>query len=327
LITRRQWLAIGGGVFVLPLFAVAQQKVWRVGILSLTKAPASIEGERFMGFVRGMRELGYVEGKNLSITWRFADNSNERMAAMAAELAQSQVDAIVTLGVPPTAAAKKVTTTIPIVMGTATDPLGAGLVASLGRPGGNITGLSNAAADITPKHLELLMAVLPKLARVGVLANSDTSSNATMVKGLAANAAAVKVAIASADARTPQQIDAAVAQLAHAGAQALIVLLSPLFNDYRAQIAQLSLKHRLPSVSGLWQYAEAGGLLTYGPNLAEHFHRAATYVDKIFKGAKPGELPIEQPTTFELSINRKTAQALRLTIPQEVMLRATTVIG
>ena len=325
--TRRQVLALGGGVLALPFVAFAQQRVWRIGILSLTAAPSSVDAERYGSFVRGMRELGYVEGKNLTVVWRFAENSNERMAAMAAELVQSQVDAIVTLGVPPTAAAKKATTTIPIVMGTATDPLGAGLIASLGRPGGNVTGLSNAAADISLKHLELLRTLVPKLGRVGVLANADTSSNATMLKDIAAGAGAVKISIAAADARTRQEIDSAVAQLAATGAGAMIVLLSPLFNDHRAHIAQLSLKHRLPSVSSVWEYAEAGGLLTYGPNLAEQIHRAATYVDKIFKGAKPGELPVEQPTTYEMTINRKSAQALGVRIPQELLLRANKVIG
>ncbi len=324
---RRQLLTAGGIALAAPLQTFAQQKVWRVGVLSLTAAPSSVDAERFATFVTGMRELGYVEGRNLAITWRFADNSIQRMAAMAAELVQSKVDVIVTLGVPPTAAAKKVTSTIPIVMGTATDPLGAGLVTSLGRPGGNITGLSNAATDISSKHLELLMAVVPKLARVGILTNGDTSSNATMVNGITTSARAVKVTALPVDARSPQQIDAAIAEMASAGAGAVIVLLAPLFNDQRIQIAQVCMKHRLPSVSSVWQYADAGGLMNYGPNLAEHFHRSATYVDKILKGAKPGDLPIEQPTSYELVINRKIAQTLKVTIPQEVLLRATRVIG
>ena len=319
-------LSAGAASFILPRLALAQTaKVWRVGVLTLTAAPSAVDAERYSGFVRGMRELGYVEGKNLSITWRFADNSQERMGTMAAELVQSNVDVIVTLGVPPTAAAKRATTTIPIVMGTSTDPLSAGLVASLSRPGGNITGLSNAATDMSLKHFELMTTVVPKLTRIGVLSNPATSTNATMVREIGARAQAAKVSIVQADAQTPQQIDSAVAQLASTGA--MVVLLSPLFNDYRARIAELALKYRLPSVSSIWQYAEAGGLLNYGPNLAAHFHRAATYVDKIFKGAKPGDLPIEQPTTYEMIVNRKTAQALRIAVPQELLLRADKVIG
>ena len=325
---RREILSLGAASLILPRFAFAQsQKVWRVGVLTLTAPPASLEAERYSGFIRGMRELGYVEGKNLSITWRFADNSAERMAAMAAELVQSKVDLILTLGVPPTAAAKRATASIPIVMGTSTDPLSSGLVTSLSHPGGNITGLSNAASDLSLKHLELMTDVVPKLTRIGVLSNPATSTHATMVRDIGARAQGTKVSVVTADAETPQQIDSAVAQLASAGAGAVIVLLSPLFNDYRGRIAELALKHRLPSVSSVWQYADSGGLLNYGPNLASHFHRAATFVDKIFKGTKPGDLPIEQPTTYEMIINRKTAQALRLMLPQALLLRADRVIG
>ena len=307
--------------------AHAQGKVWRVGFLSQGSRPGAIERDRLFGFSHGMRELGYVEGRNLQIDWRFAENSNERLAALAAELVQSKVDVIVTAGVPPTAAARKATATIPIVMGTATDPVAAGLVSSLSHPGGNITGLTNIAVDISAKHLDLLRMVLPKLTRVGVMSNPDTSTNAAMVTRLGASARELKVSTVVADARTPEEIDAAIAQIAHAGAGGLIVLLSPLFNDRRAQIAETALRHRLPSISSVWQYAEVGGLINYGPNLGEHFRRAATYVDKIFKGAKPGDLPIEQPTTYETFINRKTAQALRVTIPQELLLRADKVIG
>jgi putative ABC transport system substrate-binding protein len=324
--TRRNLLVVGACALAAPRIARAQAqgKVWRVGVLSLTSRPPSTDADRLGAFTRGMRELGYIEGKNLVMEWRFADNSNERMAQMAAELVQMKPDVIVTLGVPPTAALKKLTTTIPIVMGTATDPLGAGLVASLSHPGGNITGTSNVAVDISPKHLDILMTVLPKLSRVGVLSNPDTSSNAAMVKSV--TAAAKKASIITAEATTPQQIESAFAEFARSGTGAVIVLLAPLFNDQRQQIAQLALKARLPSISAVWGYAEAGGLIAYGPNLAQHFHRAATFVDKILKGAKPGDLPIEQPTTYETAVNRKTAQALRVTIPQELLLRADKVI-
>ncbi len=269
-----------------------------------------------------MRELGYVEGKNLVIEWRFADGNNERMAAMASELAQMNVDVIVTAGVPPTAAVKKATTTIPIVMGTATDPLGSGLVQSLARPGGNITGLSNVAVDISPKHLEMLIAVAPRLSRVGVLLNPDTSSHTAILKNLNVAAQRVKITIVPVEARTPQEIDDAFPQMVRESAAALIVPLAPLFNDQARRIAELALKNRLPSVSAFYKYAEVGGLINYGQNLADHYYRAASYVDRIFRGAKPGDLPIEQPTRFESVVNRSTAKALGVTIPQELLLRA-----
>lgn len=324
--TRRNLLTLAACTLVAPRVALAQAqgKVWRVGFLSLTNRPSSLEADRIGSFTQGLRELGYVEGRNLVIEWRFADNSNERMAQMAAELVQMKPDVIVTVGVPPTAALKKITTTIPIVMGTATDPLGAGLIASLSHPGGNITGTSNVAVDISPKHLDILVTVVPKLTRVGVLSNPDTSSNAAMVKSV--TAAAKKVSIVAVEARTPQQIESAFAEFTRGGAGAVIVLLAPFFNDQRQQIAQLALKHRMPSISAVWGYAEAGGLITYGPNLAQHFRRAATFIDKIFKGAKPGDLPVEQPTTYETAVNRATAKALGVRLPQELLLRADKVI-
>ena len=325
---RRLVFGAGAGLICAPFAAFSQHpaKIWSVGFLLSTARPSSIENERYGVFSKGMRELGYIEAKNLVIHWRFADNSNERMAALARELVQLKVDVIVTAGVPPTSVAQKATTTIPIVMATSTDPIGSGLVKSLARPGGNITGLSNIAVDIGPKHLEMLALMVPKLSRVAVLLNPDTSSHSAIFQGIDVVARKMKVTTIPLQAQTSQEIEQAFTVMVRENATGLVVPLAPLFNQQRRQIAQLALKHRLPSISGIWEYAELGGLMAYGQNLADHFFRAATYVDKIFKGAKPGDLPIEQPTRFESVINRQTAKALGLTIPEALVLQADKVI-
>ena len=226
-----------------------------------------------------------------------------------------------------TSAAQKATTNIPIVMGTIGDPVGAGFVKSLARPGGNITGLTNISGDISAKHLEMLLSMVPKLSRVVVLVNPENPSNTMALRNVQAAARRTGVTILSFEARTPQEIENAFSQMPRQKAGALIVAREAFFNQQVRQIAELAAKNRLPTICGIREYVEAGGLMSYGQDQADSNRRAATYVDKIFKGAKPSDLPVEPPTKFELFINRKTAKALGLTIPQSLLISADKVIG
>jgi putative ABC transport system substrate-binding protein len=329
--TRREFLMAGGtGLCVLaaPVSSLAQQKgkFWRVGFLSARRRPDSLDVDYYGAFPQRLRDLGYVEGKNISIEWRYAEGQYERLPAMAAELVQLKVDVMMALGPPAIVAAQKATTTIPIVIVSSIDPVGAGFVKSLARPGGNITGLSNLAGDISSKHLEILLVMVPKLSRVAVLVNPDNSAHATILKNVQAAAKDAGMRVLPLKAKTPGEIENAFSMMAREHAGALIVALDPLFIQQELQIAAQAVKHRLPSIFANREYAEAGGLMSYGQNQADIYRRAADYVDRIFKGAKPGELPVEQPTKLELVINRKTAKAIGLAIPQELLLRADRVI-
>jgi len=327
--TRRELLiALGAYVFATPLACFAQQqgKIWRVGFLSLRSRPASLESDTFGAFSNGMRELGYVEGKNLVIEWRFADNKYERLPDLAADLVRLKVDVIVTAGPAATSAAQKATTTIPIVFGGANDPVGSGFVKSLARPAGNITGLSNVSVEMSPKLLEMLLSTMPKLSRVAVLMNPSNSGHATMLKNVQAAAQKANVKVLPVEARTPQEIETGFSVMTKENAKAVIVVRDALFNQQVRQIAELAAKNRLSSIAQIREYVDAGGLMSYGPSITDSYRRAATYVDKIFKGAKPGDLPVEQPTKFELFINRKTAKALGLTVPQSLLISADKVI-
>jgi len=245
---------------------------------------------------------------------------------LAADLVQLKVDVIVTAGATATSAAQKATATIPIVMGATSDPVGGGFVESLARPGANITGLSVITVDISPKHLEMLLSMVPKLSSVAALLNPTNAGHPAVLKSLEAAARGANVTILPAEARTPQEIERMFSTMSQGNAGAVIVAADALFNQQSRQIAELAAKHRLPTMSVSREYVEAGGLISYGPNIADSYRRAATYVDKILKGAKPGVLPVEQPTTFELFISRKTAKALGLTFPRELLLRADKVI-
>jgi putative ABC transport system substrate-binding protein len=327
--TRRRFLVeLGAGALAAPLACFAQQqgKVWRVGFLSSRRRPDSLDSDVFGAFQQGMRALGYVEGKNLAIEWRFADSKFERLPDLAAELVRLRVDVIVSVGTAAISAAQKATAMIPIVMATVSDPVGSGFVKSLAHPGGNITGLSNTAADISPKHLEMLLSMVPKLSRVAVLLNPTNSAHATISKIVQAAAHRASVKILSVEARSPQEIENAFFMMSRENAEAVIVAADSFFTQQRRQIAELAAKNRLPTISEYREYAEAGGLMSYGSNRPEQFRRAATYVDKILKGAKAADLPVEQPTKFELIINRKTAKALGLTIPQSLLISADKVI-
>jgi putative ABC transport system substrate-binding protein len=326
---RRLLIALGAGALAAPLRAFAQQqdKVRRIGFLAArTRSTSSNPDVYYDAFVQGMRELGYVEGKNLLIEWRFADGKIERLPGLASELVRAKVEVIATHGTTGTQAAQRATRTIPIVFGSANDPVASGFAASLARPGGNITGLSLISVDVSQKHLELLKTLVPRMSRVAVLVNPGNSSLPAVLKSIQAAAQQFGVKVLPADARTPEEIEHGFAAMRRERADAVIILNDTFFIGQRRQITELAARNRLPSMFPFREDVEAGGLMSYGQNLADHYRRAATYVDKILKGAKPSDLPIEQPTKIHLAINRKTAKALGLKIPQELLLRADEVI-
>jgi putative ABC transport system substrate-binding protein len=307
-----------------PRRARAQQaaKVYRIAFLALTTAEPI--APQLSALKDGLRALGYVEGRNIAFESRYADGRLERLPGLAAELVGLRVDVIVAGANPSIAAAKRATETIPIVMGNAVDPVAAGFIASLARPGGNITGLSfDASQDTLGKHLATLKEIVPKLSRVGVLRQVESGTNFAALETAARQ---LNVTLEVVDVRSPDGFEGAVATMIGKRIGAFIVIGGPLTYMRRQQIADLALKNRLPGIHSLREYAQAGLLISYGPNLPDLYRRAATYVDKILKGAKPGDLPVEQPTKFELVVNLKTAKALGLTIPQSLLARADEVI-
>ena len=307
-----------------PSFAsLAQQpKVWRIGFLVSDSSSTRV----YDGFQQGMRELGYIQGRNCSIEGRFADGRYERLPSLAAELVRSNVDVIVAGTALSVQAAHQATATIPIIMVAVPDPIGEGFATSLSRPGGNITGLTNIVTEISVKHLELLRIAVPKLARVAVLINPHNPSDSLILEQIQGAAFSIGVKVFPAEASTAKQIEAGFAAMIRERTQALIVAADSYFDVQRGQIAKLAVENRLPAISSNREMTEAGGLMSYGQDLGEHYRRAATYVDRILKGAKPGDLPIEQPTVLGLVINKTTAKALGLAIPQELVLRADKVI-
>ena len=330
--TRRQVvLAIGAGALAAPLALLAQQPApgtHRIGFLApRSRSTASRPDVYYDAFVQGMRDRGYVEGKNLVIEWRFAEGKYERMPDMAADLVSMKVEVIVVDGTPAVRAAQNATRAIPIVAAIVADPVGSGFAASLGRPGGNITGLSSISVELISKEFELLKAVLPRLSRVAVFTNPGASQHVNLLKNLQAVARQFGVAIVPVSARSTEEIERGFATVKRERAEAVILAAEPFFTGQMHQIAALATKHRLASVYTVSPgYAKAGGLISYGADNLEYFHRAAGLVDKIFRGAKPSELPFEQPTKIHLAINRKTAKAIGITIPQELLLRADEVI-
>ena len=337
MIHRRKLLTtLGAGALTAPFSARAQAprtpsastpgKIWRVGILVARARPPSLEADYLGAFVKRMRELGYVEGKNLLIEWRFADGDLARLPALATELVQAKVDVILANANQAVGAAMGATTTIPIVMGNAGDPVGAGFVQSLARPGRNLTGLSTLGVDISPKHLQFLREFSPNLARVAVLTEPANATQTLALKNIQAAGQQTGVTIVPVESGNAGEIDSAFARMEKTRVQGFILLSTPHFMQHRARIAQLALKQRLPFISAYREYVEAGALLSYGPSLGGLYRHAATYVDKIFKGAKPADLPVEQPTIFEMYINGKTAKTLGLKIPQSLLISADQVI-
>ena len=325
---RKLIFALGAGALAAPLIPYAQQKprMWRVGFLAQRARPAAMDPDIYGAFPRGMRELGYVEGRNLVIEWRFADGKIDRLPALASELAALKPDVIVAGATPSVQAVHKATATIPIVLVAVPDPVGEGFVKSLPRPGANITGLSTIVTEVSTKHLELLRLVDPKLARVAVLMNPLNPSDSLILEQINGAAFAVGVKVHPFEASTAGQLEASFAAMTRARVGAVIVAADYLFYGQRAEIARLAIKNRLPTISPNREDAEAGGLISYGQNLAQHYQRAAIYVDKIFKGAKAGDLPVEQPTLIELVVNQKTAKAIGVKVPNSILLRADKVI-
>ena len=326
---RRRFIGtVASGLLAAPLAAEAQQaaKVPRIGYLSINLAGGPHMTE---GFRQGLHDLGYVEGRNVVIEFRDAEGKFERLPALAAELVVLKVDVIVVGGTVAALAAKRATRTLPIVFVSAVDPVTDGLVASLARPGGNVTGLATLAPELVGKRLEQLKQVVPGVSQVAVLWQPGALGERTEkdLREEAENAArALGVRLQFVEAQGPDDFDRAFSDMTRARAGALTVLGSSMLINERRRLVNLAAKNRLPAVYGLREYVDAGGLMSYGPNNVDLLRRAATYVDKILKGAKPGDLSVEQPTKFELVINLKTAKALGLTIPQSVLARANEVI-
>ncbi|HXV83181.1 MAG TPA: ABC transporter substrate-binding protein [Candidatus Binatia bacterium] len=322
--TRAVALALCAVLSALSFHAEAQQpeKVHRIGYLGGTSTSTS---GRIEAFRQGLRELGYVEGKNI-IEWRHAEANPGRQRALAAELVRLKVDVIVTPGATDTRTAKEATATIPIVMAQDPDPVGSGFVTSLARPGGNITGLSSLRADLSGKRLELLKEILPKLSRAAVLGTSINPPNLEFLRETEVAAQAFGVQLQYLDILDPKDIETAFRAANKARTDVVLVLGGRVLYSHRIQIAKLAVKSQLPSIYQVAEFVEAGGLMSYGTSINELFRRAATYVDKILKGAKPADLPVEQPTKFELVINLKTAKQIGVAIPPNVLARADRVI-
>ena len=325
MIDRRTFLAGTGAVLLTaPLAGEAQTvgKVYRIGYLGYGgpgSDPSAIAGLR-----QGLRELGYVENQNIVVEYRYAEDRPDRLAPLIAELTNLKVDVLITQGTAVTAAAKRIATPVVSVSG---DPVGSGFVQSLARPGGNITGLSLAQGEnFSGKWLQLVRETVPKASRVGIIWNPTNRSGATSLREMEALAPGLSLRLSSHPVRSPEDIDAAFATVTRAHVGALIVQTDPLVVSQTAQIVRLAAASGLPTVYGLREFVDAGGLMSYGPSLGDLWRRAATYVDKVLKGAKPADLPIEQPTKFELVINLKTAKALGLTIPPSLLGRADEVI-
>jgi len=318
-------LTLGG--LAAPLPSLAQEtKVWHIGFFYFGSRQSSLGTVRYNSFLQGMRELGYIEGKNFVVEARFADGERAALPGLAAELIRGKVDVIVATGTPVISALRKATRTVPIVSTVSSATAGDGSAASLGRPEGNITGLSNFAPELSQKQVELLKACVPKLSWLAVLVNPSNAEHSERLKLVESAARNVGMRILAVHGGTPDEITRSFGAMARDRAQAVLILGDTFFLQQVRQIADLALKYRLPSVFLNLEHVEGGGLMSYGPNFTDNFRRAASYVDKILKGAKPADLPIEQPTKFELVINLKTAKALGLTIPQSLLGRADQVI-
>jgi putative tryptophan/tyrosine transport system substrate-binding protein len=329
----RRWVVQGAGAVGLGLLAGCGRwpgqvptRVPTIGLLAPLSASAAAS-EYPEAFRQGLRALGYVEGQNISLDWRYSEGREDLGASQAMELASLPVDLIVAFGTPAALAAQQATATIPIVVPISVDPVGSGLVASLARPGGNVTGLAVNLAELSGKRLQLLQEIVPGLARVGVLWNPANTDPSIQWRELQAAGPALGVQLVSLEVRSPDELDGAFDVASRQQVQALFTLGDPLTAIMlRAQIVELAAMRRLPAMYDQRLFADAGGLVAYGPKVAEQVRRAAYYVDRVLKGTKPADLPIEQPMTFDCVINLRTAQALNLTIPHHVLLQATEVI-
>ena len=326
---RRDFIAlIGGAAVTWPLAARTQQtaRVRTIGFLLPGGSRTTVVRAQLEAFRQGLKEYGWIEGQNISVEYRFAEGKEDALAEFAAELVRLRPDVIVAEGTAAIRAAKTVTQTIPIVMATSTDPVGNGLVASLHRPGGNVTGLSLQTAELAGKRLQLLTEIVPGLARVAVLSNPLNPSIVRIVEQTKAAAQSLGVEIHVAEVQAPDKFGSAFVAITSAHAGALIVLPDPLLYGQHPRTVTFAAASHLPTLFPEKEVAEAGGLIAYGPSIPASFRRAAAYVDKILRGAKPADLPVEQPTTFELVVNLQTARAIGVTIPTSILLRADEVI-
>jgi putative ABC transport system substrate-binding protein len=325
---RREFIALVGGAIWCPTGVRAQQqtgKVHRIGFLGVTSP--SDRPSLLDAFRQGLRELGWVEGQNIVIDYRFAEDRLDRLPDLAAELVRLKVDIIISFGTQGVTAAKNATATIPIVMIGVRDPVGIGLIASLARPGGNVTGVSGSAGlEIVTKQLELLKETVPKAHRVAILSNPANAYHQLAIREVSVAAGSLGVQLRLLEARGPNEFDGAFAAMAKERVGALLVVSDVIFNNHRTRLADLAARSRLPAAYGVRESVEAGGLMSYGTSFLDLHRRSAAYVDKILKGAKPADLPVEQPTKFELVINLKTAKALGLTVPPTLLARADEVI-
>jgi ABC-type uncharacterized transport system substrate-binding protein len=323
-VSRRRLILWGLVVLGVPASAAAQlpDSLRRIGFITL----ASLADPRIEAFRQGMRELGYVEGKSISIEWRSADGSAERLPALADEIVRLRPAVIVAAQTQAISATKRATSMIPIVFVATPDPVSSGFVNTLARPGGNLTGLATSAADIGSKQIEVLKLALPKCSRVAFLANPTNNASVVVRKVIATTALEMKLQVTSLDAQDLRDIERALVEARHSGADAAIFAVDGFFIQVRSQIAELALRHRLPTMFTQREHVEAGGMLSYGPSLSAQYHRAAYYVDRILKGARTANLPVEQPTVFELVVNLRTAKGLGITIPRSLLGRADHVI-
>ena len=326
---RREFITLlGGAAAAWPLSARAQQpagRVYRVGYFAITSRERALH--LMKAFEEGLRSLGYRVGENVVIEYRFANGEVERLSALAADLVRLGVDLIVTGANPNTVAAMKATTTIPIVMTNSVDPVGTGLVASLARPGGNVTGFAqDTGGEIYGKRLELLKETVPNLSRVGILWNPDFAANQSRVESMREAAQGMGLMVVSVEARGPDALEQAFTTMMKERTQAFVISGDAVLFNYRGQIAEMAMRNRLPAASSFKEFAEAGLLLAYGAEARDLFRRTAVFVDKIFKRAKPADLPVEQPTKFELVVNLKTAKAIGIDIPSTLLARADEVI-
>ncbi len=323
---RKLVFALGAAALGPSLASHAQTKIWRVGYIDLGSRQSVVEAGRHAALLDGLRERGYVEGKNLELVGRYGDGAADRMDALAAELARQNVDLIVATGAPACHAAKRATATIPIVVTLTTDPVGEGFAASLARPGGNMTGMSTGNDDTAQKLVEVLLVAAPKVKSIAVMSNASISTHPQLVQRVQVAAKRAGRQVVAIGVRTPEDIERGFATITREHADGIIILADSFLLSQRARIAALALKHRLPSIYPQQQFAESGGLLSYGADFNDNFRRVGIFVDKIFKGAKPGDIPFEQPTRYFVAINRKTANALGIKISGELLARADKVI-
>lgn len=327
---RRSVIFIASGVTLgaaLPLLAQAPPRVYHIGFLA-ARARSTPENPEvyYDAFVRGMRDLGYAEGKNLSIEWRFADAKNERLPTLSAELVAMNPELVVTHGLPPTLAMQKATNSIPIVFAAMVDPVGNRVVANLARPAGNTTGLSLMTLDVASKRVEILSAMIPGLSRLAVLVNPLNPAHPPLLQAAANAAKMIGVSVLAVEAQSTAEIERGVVGLARERVQGMIISDDNFFLGQLRQLVELTLKHRVPTMFANQQFVEAGGMVSYGPDVVDYFRRSASYVDKILRGAKPGDLPIEQATRIDLVVNNNTAKAFGLKIPLSVRVLAERVI-